>query len=149
MAKYLIKDTTLTNIADAIREKSNVPIPIFPESMPSYIRSIQTSSSNTADVPDDIVAEAERVASAMLQKIKTNAVTFLAMSDTHELGDNDVSDTSTIKKYRRANKYAGQAAKLISDKINLDFFAHLGDFAWGSDKTSISDGVAAIMAIRN
>lgn len=40
MAKYVIEDTTLTNIANAIREKAGITNSLFPSNMPSYIRSI-------------------------------------------------------------------------------------------------------------
>lgn len=148
MAKRLIEDSTMTNIADAIREKAGITNSLFPGDMASYIRAIQTTESDTTGVPADIVTEAERVASGMIPKIAANSITFLAMSDTHEFGDSDTADASTLERYRRANLNAGQAAKLISDKIPLDFFAHLGDFAWGSSTTPIAEGVDAIVRVR-
>ena len=41
MAEYLIQDTTLTDIADAIREKLEITDTMTPEQMPEYIRSIE------------------------------------------------------------------------------------------------------------
>lgn len=148
MSKMFVQDTTLTDIADAIREKTGITNTLFPKNMPSYIRSIQTTSSDTAGIPDDIIAEAERVANGMISKIGSNSLTFIAMSDTHEMGDNDHTSVATIEQYRRANLNAGQAAKIIANKVPLDFFAHLGDFAWGSSTTSIEDGVTAIRRVR-
>lgn len=142
--EYVIQKDTLTNIANAIREKTGNASPLFPTTMPSQIRSIQTTLSDTADIPEDVVAEANRVASVALSRDINNAITFIAMSDMHEMGDDDTSDTTILKRYRRANLSAGQAAKLISDKFNLDFFTYLGDFAWGSPTTTIADGVQAI-----
>ena len=44
MAEYLIKDTTLTNIANAIREKTDTTTQISPEDMPDLISNIKTGS---------------------------------------------------------------------------------------------------------
>lgn len=150
MAGYLIQGETLTNIADAIREKASITSKLFPESMPSYIRSIQTSSagSSAAGVPSDIVEEAERVASGMIAKMGAKSLTFIAMSDMHEMGDNDHADETIIERYRRANLNAGQGAKLIAEKINLDFFANLGDFAWGSSSTTLHDWAQSVVKAR-
>lgn len=148
MAQYLIKGETLVNIADAIREKSNIANVMFPEDMPSHIRSI-TTTSNNSDAPKDIVAEANRIVGQIIPKISNDSLTFIAMSDMHELGDNDHTDATIIERYRRANKNAGQAAKLISDKVSLDFFANLGDLAWGSSTTTTHDLVSSMVRARN
>lgn len=92
---------------------------------------------DTSGIPADIVTEAERVASSMQSKMGSNAVTFIAITDMHELGDNDSADSAVIERTRRANKNAGQAAKLISDKVGLDFFANLGDYAYGANNASL------------
>lgn len=148
MAGYMIQGETLTNIADAIREKAGITSPLFPESMPSYIRNIQTASSDTTDVPDDIVAEAERVASGMISKMGANSLTFIAMSDMHEYADEDNSSADVLERGRRANRNAGQAAKLISDKVKLDFYANLGDLATGGSATTVAGGVQSIRQVR-
>jgi hypothetical protein len=132
MAKYLVKDTTMSNIADAIREKTGLTSAIYPANMPSYIRSIVSGTQSSTDgIPDGVVTEAERVSSSIINKRGGNALTFIAISDMHEMGDNDDYRPEIIKLYRKANLNAGQAAKLISDKVGLDFFANLGDLAWG------------------
>jgi hypothetical protein len=105
------------------------------DAVPSVV--IQGSNSDTAGIPDDIVSEAERVASSILFKKGSNAVTFIAVTDMHEYGDNDHSDPTVIERGRRANKNAGQAAKLISDMVGLDFFANLGDYAFGAKNASL------------
>lgn len=140
MAKYFIQNTTLTNIADAIREKAGITSALFPENMPSYIRSIQTTSSNTYGIPDDIVEEAERVANGMISKMGTNSLTFIAMSDMHQRGDNDGTGVD-LEQNRRANLNAGQAGKLISEKVPVDFFVNLGDLAWGASDVSMAEDV--------
>lgn len=134
----------LTAIADAIREKMNTSASLTLSAMPGLIRSIQTGSTSTTGVPDDIVTEAKRVATGILSKKTGNSITFIAMSDMHEMGDGDYSNPTIIERYRRANRNAGQAAKIISDQIKPDFFTFLGDFAWGASTTTIADGVQSI-----
>ena len=46
MAKQLINESTLTNIADAIREKEGVSVQMYPSEMPSHIRNIPSSAYN-------------------------------------------------------------------------------------------------------
>lgn len=147
MGEYLINGETLASIADAVREKASITNAMFPADMPGYIRSIRTSSSDGA--PDDIVAEARRVSNAMIPKIGTDAVTFIAVSDMHEMGDNDHSDSAVIEKYRRANQNAGQGAKIISNLVPLDFFVNLGDLAWGSSSTTTHDLISSMVNARN
>lgn len=129
----------LTAIADAIREKMNTSASLTLSAMPGLIRSIQTGSTSTTGVPDDIVTEAKRVATGILSKKTGNSITFIAMSDMHEMGDSDHSNASIIKRYRKANLNAGQGARVIAEKINPDFFANLGDLSWCSKDTTVHD----------
>lgn len=127
--------------------------PVTGEWLPaSVLKIISTGgtggSSSVAGIPDDIVAEAERVASSINSKQATNSITFIAMSDMHEMGDNDHSDATIIKRYRKANLNAGQGAKIVAEKINPDFFANLGDLAWGSSSTSLHDWAQSVRAAR-
>lgn len=149
MSEYIINDTTLKNIADAIREKAEITKLLYPENMPSYIRSIKTSTSTSEyDYPDYVVEEGKRVATSMISKQGGNSLTAVIISDTHEMGDTDHTDATIIERYRRANLNAGQGAKVIADNIDLDFFAHLGDFAWGSKTSTIMDFTQSIVNVR-
>ena len=148
MAQYLIQGDTLTNIADAIREKAGILFSLFPETMPSYIRSIKVASADSPGIPKDITAEADRVASGMISKMGSNSVTFIAMSDMHEMGDSDWSDPTIIERYQRANLNAGQGAKRIADQIDLDFFANLGDLVWGASNTTLHDWAQSVVKAR-
>lgn len=134
----------LSAIADAIREKTGNTSPLYLDSMPSYIRSIQTTSSDNAGIPDYVLEEGKRVASGMLAKRGANSITAVLLSDSHDLGDND-SDAATISLTRKGNQEAGQGAKVIADNIDLDFVAHLGDFCFGAKTSTISDFVQGIV----
>lgn len=148
MSEYIINGDTLTNIADAIRSKAGITTPLFPENMPSYIDAIKTSSSDTEGIPAYVVAEGKRVASGMVSKRGANSLTFVAMADMHEMGDTDHTDATLIERYRRANRNACQGAKVVADNINLDFFANLGDLAWGAKTSTITDFVQSITNAR-
>lgn len=138
----------LTAIADAIREKTNTSAPLFLDAMPSHIRSIQTASSDTTGIPDVVVTEGKRVASGMVAKRGSNSITAVIMSDMHEFGDNDHSDATIMERYRRANMNAGQGAKVVADNIDIDFFANLGDLAWGAKTSTATDFVQSIVNAR-
>lgn len=145
MGEYLIQEETLTAIAQAIRDKAGVSLSMLPGAMPGYIRGIQSGSTDTSGIPEDIVEEARRVASSIQSKIGSNALTFAVMSDMHEMGDGDHADAAILERYRRANRNACQGVKVIADQIALDFFANLGDLAWGSSSTTTQDLAASVL----
>lgn len=105
--------------------------------------------STEVGVPSDIVAEADRVTASIQGKIAKNAVNFIAISDMHEMGDGDHDNATIIERYRRANRNAGQGAKLVAEKIKTDFFANLGDLAWGSGTTTAHDLTQSITSARS
>lgn len=148
MAEYLIQGGTLTSIADAIREKLGTETEMLPDSMPSYIRGISAAAPGDTDIPADIRAEAIRVVGNMEPKIAANAVTFVAMADMHQPGDGDIANETVAEAYRSSNRCAGQGAKLIAQQMELDFFANLGDFAFGSSATTVAGGTQAILDTR-
>lgn len=138
----------LTAIGNAIREKTNTSAYLRLDTMPAMIRSIQTGSGNTVGVPSDIAAEAERVATSVLSKKAGKSITFIAITDMHEMGDSDHSSASILEQYRRANLNAGQAARIIAEKINPSFFANLGDLTWSSSTTTLHDWGQSIVNAR-
>ena len=148
MAKMFIKDTTLTNIANAIREKTGSTAKLYPENMAGQIRSITSGSVDTTGIDQGVVDEANRVASSINNKKAANSITFIAMSDMHEMGDNDHSDQSIINTYRLANTHAGQGAELVAKQVSPDFFANLGDLAWGIESYTVYDMAQSITNAR-
>lgn len=111
---------------------------------------VEYEGGDVTGIPSDIVNEAERVVSSIKSKMGNNSLTFIAMSDNHEPGASETPyDATTTENIRIGNLNAGQGARLISQKIPLDFFAHLGDMAWGEESTSVYDGVATIRKVRD
>ena len=83
------------------------------------------TASDLADesIPSYVIEEAE----ATIEKVFSHGnlgrtIRFIAISDTHE--DSAKSYNAQITE---SNKHAGQAIKYITDRIGLDFVAHLGD----------------------
>lgn len=51
MAEYLVQDTSLTTVADAIREKGGTTAPLsFPEGMAEAVRNIQSGGGDLSSV---------------------------------------------------------------------------------------------------
>lgn len=88
-------------------------------------------------MPDYVRAEADRVIRAALSHRSGSCLTFLAMSDSHQL------DSSTD--ITAGNRHAGQAAAYIADRLNLDFACFLGDASFGSATTTLEEGREEIL----
>ena len=113
-----IRKSTMDAIADAIREKIENTAKLFPENMPGQIRSIMSGSVDTTGIDQGVIDEANRVASSINSKKAANSITFIAISDMHEMGDSDHSSQSIIDTYRLANTHAGQGAELIAKQVS-------------------------------
>lgn len=148
MAKVFIEDYEIENIADAIREKINSTQKMLPGSMPAQIRNITSGNVDTMGIDQGVIDEANRVANSINNKKSANSITFIAISDMHEMGDSDHGTQSIIDAYRLANAHAGQGAELIAKKVRPDFFANLGDLAWGLQSYTIHDMAQSITNAR-
>lgn len=85
------------------------------------------------DIPDYIKAAALEVAKKVRAVQTEESITFIAMSDSHQL------DTSAD--IVAGNKHAGMAAKALAYIMpNIDFACFLGDYTAGSNTTTIEEG---------
>lgn len=85
------------------------------------------------DIPDYIKAAALEVAKKVRAVQIDESITFIAMSDAHQL------DTSAD--IVAGNKHAGMAAKALAYIMpNIDFACFLGDYTAGSNTTTIEEG---------
>lgn len=109
---------------------------------------VEYDGGDATGIPVDIVNEAERVVSSIKSKMATNSLNFIAISDMHEFGDNDHTDATIMERYRRANRNAGQGAKVVADNIDIEFFANLGDLSWGAKSSTVTDFVQSIVNAR-
>ena len=124
----------LTAIANAIRAKDGSTATMTLDQMPEKIAAITTADNIVhGDIPDYIKAAALEVAKKV-RAVQTNeSITFIAMSDSHQL------DTSS--NIVTGNKHAGMAAKALAYILpNIDFACFLGDYTAGSNTTTIEEG---------
>lgn len=135
MAKVLINESNLQNIADAIRNKNGTTTKYKPAEMAAAIDAISTGDGiQHEDIPDYVKGEALRVAN--LVKSKQDAIrsaggtpfTFLAMSDCHQLTSNANINTG--------NLHAGMGAKVLAYACDLDLCVFLGDCVWGASTST-------------
>lgn len=85
------------------------------------------------DIPDYIKAAALEVAKKVRAVQTDESITFIAMSDSHQLDTS--SDIVT------GNKHAGMAANALAYIMpNIDFACFLGDYTAGSNTTTIEEG---------
>lgn len=138
MAKVLVTESYLSDIADAIREKLGVSDTYTPAQMAGAIATIEDSVLQ-ADMPDYVKLAALDVARKVAAVQTSDTITFIAMSDAHDLLSN--SDIRT------GLKHAGMAAKAISYMVPMDFFFHGGDATMGSSTTTIADGKAEMAEV--
>lgn len=124
----------LTAIADAIRAKDGSTATMTLDQMPEKITAITTADNIVhADIPDYIKAAALEVAKKVRAVQTEESITFIAMSDSHQL---DTSEDIVT-----GNKHAGMAAKALAYIMpNIDFACFLGDYTAGSNTTTIDEG---------
>lgn len=124
----------LTAIANAIRAKDGSTATMTLDQMPEKITAITTADNIVhGDIPDYIKAAALEVAKKVRAVQTPESITFIAMSDSHQL---DTSENIVT-----GNKHAGMAAKALAYIIpNIDFACFLGDYTAGSSTTAIDEG---------
>lgn len=124
----------LTAIANAIRAKDGSTATMTLDQMPEKISAITTADNIVhGDIPDYIKAAALEVAKKVRAVQTDESITFIAMSDSHQLDTNENIVTG--------NKHAGMAAKALAYILpNIDFTCFLGDYTAGSNTTTIEEG---------
>ena len=100
----------------------------------ALVESITTADNIVhADIPEYIKAAALEVAKKVRAVQTPESITFIAMSDSHQLDTS--SDIVT------GNLHAGMAAKTLAYILpNIDFACFLGDYTAGSNTTTIEEG---------
>lgn len=124
----------LTAIANAIRAKDGSTATMTLDQMPEKITAITTADNIVhGDIPDYIKSAALEVAKKVKAVQTDESITFIAMSDAHQLD----SSTDIVT----GNKHAGMAAKALAYILpNIDFACFLGDYTAGSNTTTIDEG---------
>lgn len=139
MAKVIVTEQYLSDIADAIRAKLGVSDTYTPAQMAGAIEGISGEVVLQADMPDYVKLAALDVARKVAAVQTGDTITFIAMSDAHDLLSNTDIRTGLM--------HAGMAAKAISYMVPLDFFFHGGDATMGSATTTLADGKAELAEV--
>ena len=124
-----------TAIKTAIEGKGvEVPASSRLDDFSAIIESIPTKDKIAhADIPDYVKSAALAVASKVKAVQTDESITFIAMSDAHQLD----SSTDIVT----GNKHAGMAAKVLAYALpGIDFCCYLGDYTTGSSTTTLAEG---------
>ena len=126
MAKKLYEESSVKTIADAIRKKGGGTATYKVRDMAAAIEALPSKDAIThANIPEYVKAAALEVAKKVRALQNDSTITFLAMSDAHQMDTN--ADINT------GNLHAGMAAKVLAYVLpQLDFTCYLGDYTWGS-----------------
>lgn len=138
MAKKLYEESSVSDIAVAIREKNGLSTTYNVSEMGPAIRAIPTSSTSGdrikhGDIPDYIKDAALTLAKKVKEKQTPGTITFISMSDAHQ--------SKTAANVETGNLHAGMAAKILAYALpNIDFCCYLGDYTEGSSTTTLAEG---------
>lgn len=134
MTKKLYEESAVQAIAAAIRAKNGGSETYKIGEMATAIQALKGADSiQHADIPDYVKAAALAVASKVKAVQTSESITFIAMSDAHQL------DTSAD--IVAGNKHAGMAAKVLAYALpGIDFCCYLGDYTAGSSTTTLAEG---------
>lgn len=134
MTKKLYEEASVQDIAAAIREKNGSATTYKIADMGAAVRTLPSKDSIVhGDIPDYIKVAALEVAKKVREVQTDESITFIAMSDAHQL------DTSAD--IVAGNKHAGMAAKVLAYVLpSIDFCCYLGDYTAGSSTTTLAEG---------
>lgn len=132
----LIAPSLLTDIADAIREKTGSNDTYTPAEMATAIGSITTGDFiDHENIPSYVKAEALEVAKRVRAKMQNDSIVILTGSDSHQ-----IETGSSAENTMAGNLHAGMAMKALTYMIPFDFAAFLGDYTTGSNTTTLAEG---------
>lgn len=138
MAKKLYEESSVSDIAVAIREKNGSSTTYNVSEMGDAVRAIPTSSTSGdrikhGDIPDYIKDAALALAKKVKEKQTPGTITFISMSDAHQ--------SKTAANVETGNLHAGMAAKILAYALpNIDFCCYLGDYTEGNSTTTLAEG---------
>lgn len=134
MAKKLYEESSVQAIANAIRAKNGEATAYKIGEMATAVSAIPSKDNIVhGDIPDYIKVTALEVAKKARAVQTDESITFIAMSDAHQL------DTSAD--IVAGNKHAGMAAKVLAYALpGIDFACYLGDYTAGSATTTLAEG---------
>ncbi len=135
MAKKLYEESSIQNIANAIRAKNGTPTKYKVAEMGAAVTALPNEDTIThADIPNYVKAEALAVAEKVKAVMEADSIVFLAISDLHHTGPQVDNWQTNIN---AGNLHACQALKVLSYSLpQIDFACMLGDVTFGNAKTT-------------
>lgn len=130
----MYEENSIKSIADSIRKKGGGTATYKVGDMAAAIEALPSQDAIThANIPEYVKAEALEVARKVRALQTDSTITFVAMSDAHQL------DTSAD--INTGNLHAGMAAKVLAYALpQIDFACYLGDYTAGSSTTTLAEG---------
>ena len=135
MSKKLYEESSIRDIANAIREKNGTTTKYKVAEMGAAVTALPNEDTIThADIPSYVKAEALAVAEKVKAVMKADSIVFLAISDLHHTGPQVDNWQTNIN---AGNLHACQALKVLSYSLpQIDFACMLGDVTFGNAKTT-------------
>lgn len=135
MSKKLYEESSIRDIANAIREKNGTTTKYKVAEMGAAVTALPNEDTIThADIPSYVKAEALAVAEKVKAVMKADSIVFLAISDLHHTGPQVDNWQTNIN---AGNLHACQALKVLSYSLpQIDFACMLGDVTFGNAETT-------------
>ena len=135
MSKKLYEESSIRDIANAIREKNGTTTKYKVAEMGAAVTALPNEDTIThADIPSYVKAEALAVAEKVKAVMEADSIVFLAISDFHHTGPQVDSWQTNIN---AGNLHACQALKVLSYSLpQIDFACMLGDVTFGNAQTT-------------
>lgn len=133
--KKLYEETSVQDIANAIREKTGGAETYKIAQMGNAVRGITTGDQIAhADIPRYVKAEALAVAEKVKAVLQNDSIVFFSIADFHHPGPQVDGWQTNIN---AGNLHACQALKVLSYSLpQIDFACMLGDVTFGNAKTT-------------
>lgn len=137
MAKVIVTEQYLSDIADAIREKLGVSDTYTPAQMAGAIGSLGVSVPFTfGDIPDYVKDEALAVAEKVRAAQTAHTVTSIMWADAHHCASQ--SDTGWQAQTNISTLHAAMGAAIVAASCEIDFAAYAGDYTFGNAGTTLA-----------
>lgn len=135
MSKKLYEESSIRDIANAIREKNGTTTKYKVAEMGAAVTALPNEDTIThADIPSYVKSEALAVAEKVKAVMEADSIVFLAISDLHHTGPQVDNWQTNIN---AGNLHACQALKVLSYSLpQIDFACMLGDVTFGNAKTT-------------